>query len=107
MNNKGIIGSLIGRSTSIIGTLVFNESLRIDGNISGSVSGGETGRVIVSEKGRVSGSVEVERIEVRGVVEGSIKTNGLFVYAPGIVKGKTDTVSIFVEEGATIFNTDD
>lgn len=107
MNESGIKGSYLGRSTKITGSLVFEGDLRIDGSVSGSVSGGGTGRIFVSEKGRVAGDMRAERIEVRGEVEGKLEADGLFVYAPGMVRGEVSSTSVFVEEGAKIFNTVD
>lgn len=96
-----INGSLIGKGTSIEGTLSFSGSLRIDGNVKGSIHGG-SGRLVISETGIFEGKAESERIEVRGRFEGQAKAGGIFVYAPGILSGSADGDSVFVEDGAQI-----
>lgn len=102
-----ITGSFIGKSTKIHGTLVFNGDIRIDGHVTGTLSGGTTGRIFVSEKGHFEGTAEGDRIEIRGVFAGDANADGVFVYAPGTVRGRVKSSSIFVEDGAKIFNSGD
>lgn len=99
-----IKGSFIGKSTTIQGALSFSGDIRIDGRVTGTLSGGTTGRVFVSEKGYFEGVAESERIEVRGQFIGDANADGVFVYAPGILKGQVKSSSVFVEDGAKIFN---
>lgn len=101
-----IKGSFIGKSTTIQGTLAFSGDIRIDGHVKGNISGGTTGRVFVSEKGYVEGVADAERIEVRGLFVGDAIADGIFVYAPGIVRGTVKSSSVFVENGAKIFNSE-
>lgn len=51
--------------------------------------------------------MRAERIEVRGEVEGKLEADGLFVYAPVRQAVVSNSTSVFVEEGAKIFNTVD
>ncbi len=102
-----IKGSFIGKNTKIQGTLSFSGDIRIDGHVAGTLSGGNTGRILISEKGYFEGNAEADRIETRGVFLGDAKADGFFVYAPGIAKGHIQSVSIFVEDGAKIFNSGD
>ncbi|WP_027359706.1 bactofilin family protein [Desulforegula conservatrix] len=102
-----IKGSYIGKDTKIQGTLSFSGDIRIDGHVDGALSGGTTGRILISEKGYFEGKAEAERIEIRGVFRGDAKVDGFFVYAPGVAKGCIQSSSIFVEDGAKIFNSGD
>lgn len=95
-------GSLIGKGTSIEGTLSFSSSLRIDGNVKGNIHGGGSGRLVISETGIFEGKAESEKIEVRGRFGGQAKAGGIFVYAPGVLSGSADGDSVFVEDGARI-----
>lgn len=99
-----IKGSFIGKSTTIQGTLSFSGDIRIDGHVKGTLSGGNTGRVLISEKGCFEGTAEADRIEVRGQFVGKSNSDGFYVYAPGTVRGEVKSSSIFVEDGAKIFN---
>lgn len=96
-------GSLIGKSSIISGRLVFSGDIYIHGHIEGTLSGSEDSRVFIAGGGSVCGNIEAGRVETRGLIEGNIQAGGLFVYAPGIVKGDVHASSVYAENGAEIF----
>jgi cytoskeletal protein CcmA (bactofilin family) len=71
------IETLIGTETSIIGDLSFSGGLRVDGTIRGNVTeqAGTPSTIILSEHGRIEGSVTAAKIVLNGAVVGPVKSN--------------------------------
>jgi cytoskeletal protein CcmA (bactofilin family) len=71
------IETLIGTETSIIGDLTFSGGLRVDGTIRGNVTeqAGTPSTIILSEHGRIEGSVTAAKIVLNGAVVGPVKAN--------------------------------
>lgn len=74
------IDTLIGADTHIEGDMVFSGGLRIDGAIRGSVTEqhGTPSTIILSEHGRIEGSVNAAKIVLNGAVVGPVKA-GQFI----------------------------
>ena len=51
------IGGMLGEGVRIEGTLEFNQTFRVDGEFKGKIQ--RSDRLVVGEKGRISGEVEV------------------------------------------------
>lgn len=68
------IDSLIGAGTTVRGDLVFEGGLRIDGEVHGNVTvaEGKPGTLVVSEKARVDGRIEVTHVVINGTVNGPV-----------------------------------
>ena len=68
------IDSLIGAGTVVRGDVVFEGGLRIDGEVVGNVGvvDGKPGTLVVSEKARIQGGVNVTHVVVNGHVEGPV-----------------------------------
>jgi cytoskeletal protein CcmA (bactofilin family) len=68
------IDSLIGATTVVRGDLVFEGGLRIDGEVHGNVSAaeGKPGTLVVSEKARIDGRIQVTHVVVNGTVNGPV-----------------------------------
>ncbi|MGI9291083.1 MAG: bactofilin family protein [Gammaproteobacteria bacterium] len=68
------IQTLIGADAHIGGDLEFAGGCHIDGNVNGSVSGGndKDAYLSVSHNGRVEGNVHVPRLGLSGSVEGDV-----------------------------------
>jgi cytoskeletal protein CcmA (bactofilin family) len=71
------IETLIGTETSIVGDLSFSGGLRVDGTIRGNVTeqAGTPSTIILSEHGRIEGSVTAAKIVLNGAVVGPVKSN--------------------------------
>jgi cytoskeletal protein CcmA (bactofilin family) len=72
----GTIDSLIGAGTVIEGNLKFRGGLRIDGHVRGDLMPAEEGQactVIVSEHGRIDGSLRAAHIVIDGTVNGPVE----------------------------------
>ena len=94
--------SVIGRELSISGhdlKIVTRGGVRIDGEIAGDVYGTD---VIISENGRVRGSVIGERISIDGRVEGTVLGLRIELLKKAHVEGEIRHQVIRMEEGAFI-----
>jgi len=71
------IDTLVGADTRIEGDLHFGGGLRVDGAIRGNVSeqNGSPSTLIISEHGRIEGSVTAAKIVLNGKVNGTVKSS--------------------------------
>ena len=68
------IDSLIGSETRVDGDLTFTGGLRVDGQVVGNVAEveGQPSTLVLSEQGRISGTIRVAHVVVNGVVLGPV-----------------------------------
>lgn len=66
--------TLIGAGTVIAGDILFSGGLRIDGEVRGNVRAldDEAGTLVIGEKGRVEGDIDVACLIVNGGVTGRV-----------------------------------
>jgi cytoskeletal protein CcmA (bactofilin family) len=71
---KNTVETLIGQTTRIEGDIAFSGGLRLDGQVAGNVRAMGEGLsvLIVSERGRIEGSVEVAHLILNGAVTGDV-----------------------------------
>jgi cytoskeletal protein CcmA (bactofilin family) len=71
------IDCLIGAGTTVQGDLTFVGGLRVDGVVCGNIAtaNGEPGTLVVSEKARVDGKINVSHVVVNGTVNGPVIAN--------------------------------
>jgi cytoskeletal protein CcmA (bactofilin family) len=97
------IGGMLGEGVRIEGTLEFNQTFRVDGEFKGKIQ--RSDRLVVGEKGRVSGEVEVNALVVYGAVDGKVRVKGaLEVHPKGKISGELHLTSptLTVHEGGFI-----
>ena len=90
------INTLLGSGTSIEGTIEFNNTVRLDGNVTGKISSNQ-GTVIIGEKAVVSAIIMGE---VNGTIHAKEKIE---VYPPGRITGDIQAPVVLIESGV-IFN---
>ncbi|MEJ2366852.1 MAG: polymer-forming cytoskeletal protein [Acidobacteriota bacterium] len=106
VNGSVQVGGMLGEGVSVEGKLVFNHTFRIDGEFKGSIL--RSDRLVVGEKGVVSGDVEVNSLVVYGRIEGTLKVKGaLEVHPHGRLGGEIflASPSMTVMEGGTVEGT--
>lgn len=92
MNSKkdspsGQVGGMLGEGVTLEGVLTFSQTFRIDGEFKGKIL--RSDRLVVGEKGRVSGEIEVNSLVVYGSVEGILQVKGaLEVHPKGRIRGE-------------------
>ena len=70
---------VIESGTMVVGDITFTGQLTVDGAVRGNVSAatGQAATLIIGEKGRVSGNIEVTHLVIRGCVDGRLSTANL------------------------------
>lgn len=99
------IDSLIGATTRMEGTVVFQGGLRIDGHVRGDVIAGEgsAGLLVIGESGRVDGNIVAVHLIVDGTVQGSITVSGIVELQPKArVSGEIRYRDVTVHRGAMV-----
>jgi len=82
--NKSTIDSLIGKSTSIEGNVLFKGGLRIDGQVRGNVIAdpSQVSMLVISEDAKVEGEVRVAHLVVNGEIVGPVFSSELLELQP-------------------------
>jgi|TARA_R110000737_G_scaffold61221_1_gene88265 cytoskeletal protein CcmA (bactofilin family) len=85
--------------TKLIGELITETSIRIDGEIQGNVNC--AGKVLIGENAVIKGNLICSEADVEGTINGDIKVDGLLVLREKArVKGNIDTSKIEIHQGA-------
>jgi len=91
--------NLISNGTDIIGDIVSNGDIRIDGTLKGSLN--TKGKVVIGPTGKISGEVICKNSEVSGIVEGKITVGQLLnLKASSKILGDIATSKLSIEPGA-------
>lgn len=97
------ISTLLGRDTSIEGTLSFKETIRVDGHIKGKLISQE-GTVIVGEHAVIEADIQVAVAVIRGNINGRVEAKQrIEIFAPAQVKGDISAPTIAIDSGV-VFN---
>jgi len=97
------ISTFLGHGTSIDGTLEFQGTIRLDGNVKGQVIS-QNGTLIIGDKAVVQAQVRVDTVIVRGEINGSIEAKTrIEAYPPARIIGDVQAPQISVESGV-VFN---
>jgi cytoskeletal protein CcmA (bactofilin family) len=97
------ISTFLGSQASIDGTIEFQGTIRLDGNVKGKIKS-SGGTVIVGEKAVVDAEVFVGTAIIMGELRGTIDAEErIEVYPPGRVVGDIQAPVISIEEGG-LFN---
>jgi len=86
------VGGMLGEGVAVEGSLTFTQTFRIDGEFKGKIL--KSDRLVVGEKGKVSGEIEVNALVVYGHIEGTIKVkSSVEVHPKGRIKGDLEMSS--------------
>ena len=102
------IQSLVGTDMVLKGDLHFKGGLRIDGEVNGNVIADESSQslLVISETGKVRGSVRVGHVVVSGLIEGPIEANQLLELHPSAnVSGDVRYKALEMHPGAIVDGT--
>lgn len=81
------IGGMLGEGVKVEGSLEFTQTFRVDGEFKGKIH--RSDRLVVGEKGKVSGEIEVNTLVVYGLVDGQVRVkNALEIHPKGRVSGE-------------------
>ena len=97
---EGVI-SIIGPGMKVIGDCEAEGTLRIEGNVDGTVKAGKA--VVVGKDGVVDGDIVTQDAVIGGRVNGSITAESrLELQATCVVEGQVNARRIKLEEGGTV-----
>jgi len=99
------IDTLIGADTRIEGDIHFKGGLRVDGSVRGNVSenAGTAGTLVLSEHGRIEGSITVCQAVINGRITGPVRANEYVeLQAKSRVSGDVYYKSLEMHTGAVI-----
>lgn len=91
--------TIIGEDIVFKGTLRFNNSLRLKGQMKGTIE--SNGDLIVDETGQVDADITVNSLSVNGVLRGNVEAREkIEVGKTGSVIGDIKTPSLDIQSGA-------
>jgi len=93
---------LIGKGVEVSGDIVFNDGLRVEGRVAGSIVS-QGGTLIVEQAARIEARVDVGICVISGLLEGNLSANSrVEVHKTARVRGDITTPVLLVEEGAVV-----
>jgi cytoskeletal protein CcmA (bactofilin family) len=93
------IKAILGKGAEFTGKLIFEGSVRIDGDFQGEISG--QGSLIVGEGAMVKATIAVKSLYVSGEVQGTVKAKEkVHIHSTGKFSGDINTPVFVMEEGA-------
>ena len=99
LGKAGELNTIVGKGTSIEGSMSVQHSLRVDGRINGNVSTTES--IVVGKDGEIKGELSVGNAVIGGKVEGKIEANGKVVLeSKSSFRGEMKTTKLVIDEGA-------
>jgi len=97
------VTTFLGHDAAFDGTIAFSGTVRLDGQVKGSVVS-EEGTVIIGDKATVEADINVDTVIVKGCVKGKIQAkNRIEVYPPAQVFGELEAPTISIDSGV-VFN---
>lgn len=100
--NTGTIYNALTAGSKIIGTIIADSDIRIDGTVEGDLQC--SGKVVIGEQGKLKGTIACQNAEIMGNLDGKINvSNTLALRATGNIHGEVATKTLIVEPNA-IFN---
>jgi len=97
--------TIIGKTTTIQGTLILRDSVRIDGKVLGNIEAAADSKITVAvgPTGEIQGDISAHRVMVAGKVAGHIHaTERVEFQKDSVVQGDVSYGSIAVEHGAKL-----
>ena len=98
-STKGLSPSVIATGMHVLGNIVSEGTLDIDGRIDGNV---RAHTISLRQNGFIRGDIAAETIHVHGTVDGLIKARHVMLYADAKVTGTIMHESITIEDGAFV-----
>jgi len=99
-DRQGELNGFLDRGSHIQGDLLFEDTFRIDGKVTGKVVS-KGGSLVVGDRGEVEGEVTVGSAFVSGKLRGRVKGLARVEIAAGArVEGDIETPVLVIQEGA-------
>ena len=98
-SRKTLEPSVVANNMNVLGNIVSDGILDIDGQVDGNVRGHS---VTVRPNGRIRGDLIAQEVFVHGVVDGLIKAENVTVFSTATVRGTIMHESLTIEDGARV-----
>lgn len=106
MKKKGAVSfdspdklNVIVEGSKVIGDMITESNLRIDGIVEGNVSAAS--KVVIGQSGKIKGNLSCGSADIEGNIEGTLKVDGLLsLRGTAVINGEITTAKLQVEEGA-------
>lgn len=105
-NTSGELNAFLGAGTRFTGHLVFEGSVRIDGQFQGTISSG--GTLILGREALVKGEVDVASLNANGTLIGTVRAHRhAHLHEHAVFDGHLVTPALGMDQGAVINGTID
>jgi cytoskeletal protein CcmA (bactofilin family) len=103
-SNKLRIDSLLDQRTQIVGDVVFEGGIQINGKVIGNIKGsGENTTLVIGPKAIIEGTVEAQNVIISGAVLGPVTGNvSVLIKKTGKVTGNVTYGRIQMEDGSSV-----
>ena len=99
--DAGDDATVLGPGTRFDGLLTFRGRARVDGSLTGEISG--HGVLVLGPGGRAEARVEVDELIVAGEVEGDVRARRrVELLATGCIRGDVETPRLVIAEGGRL-----
>lgn len=96
---SGDLNTIIGKGAVIEGTIKVQNSMRLDGRVTGHIL--TTDALVVGKDGEVRGEVRTKNAVIGGLVNGQVFASGKVVLeSRAVLKGDVKTAKLMVNDGA-------
>ena len=96
---SGDLNTIVGKGSSLEGTLKVENSLRVDGRIKGHVTTTES--LVIGKEGEIEGEIIAKNAIIGGRVRGKISTTGKVVLeTKAMFQGEMKTARLVIDDGA-------
>ncbi|HWR62467.1 MAG TPA: polymer-forming cytoskeletal protein [Clostridia bacterium] len=97
--NTEKIDTLVGKGTTLEGTINAEGTIRLDGKVQGGLN--ISGNLIVGEEGAVKGNIRADNAFVAGIIEGNVTaTSQLHITHTARLVGDITVKNVIIDEGA-------
>ena len=99
MAKSGDLNTIVGKGSSLEGTLKVENSIRVDGRIKGHVTTTES--LVIGKEGEIEGEIIAKNAIIGGRVRGKISATGKVVLeAKALFQGEMKTARLVIDDGA-------
>ncbi len=96
---SGDLNTIVGKGSSLEGTLKVENSIRVDGKIKGHVT--TTDSLVIGKEGDIEGEIIAKNAIIGGRVRGKISATGKVVLeAKAFFQGELKTARLVIDDGA-------
>ena len=97
-----VSSNVVAQETAILGDIVAQGTIRIDGQLEGSLE--STNKIIIGDSGQIKGNISALEAEVSGQIDGKVQCSGtLFLKKTAFITGDIFAAKLIIENGA-LFN---